>query len=243
MFQLTEVTEAKLVHINIRRELHGGEHVNAVDLSLRMTGSNDLLDMFDPKLRESLYCNRAATAGQELLPEVLAVLPNVRFPRLNNLKFQWAKGERMKGYNLVLDYGLGPERSNVDFEGCTVSNTRFELKEGGSVVIDWTVSYAGEELTSDTRGLLTGLTDETVFIQLLPEPGMTVVKGKDKPAASGGPDDEGEGDEGGDLLDQEGGEEGEGEDAPEAGSPEAAFLAEAQGESPWPFPKTEAVSE
>lgn len=224
-FVFDQITEVTLSHINIRREFHGDEHVHAVDLSMRLEASNNVLDKVEPKLREALYCNRAATAGQELLPEVMAVLPNLRFPRLNNQKFVYGKGDRLKGYSLTIDYGLGPEQSNVDLDGCTVTSLRFEVKEGGTVVLEWTVQYAGDKLDSDVRGLLTGLTGENIHIRLLPEPGMQVVRGKEKaaPAATGDGMDEGE-----DMF-AGGGEPPEEEAGKQEDSPEAALMRAAEG--------------
>lgn len=239
VFQLENVTPVHLTHVNVRRELHGEEHVPAMDLGMRMEGGNELLNMLDSDLREALYCNRAAQSGQDLLPAVLAVLPNLRQPKLNGQKFKWAPGERHKGYRLVLDYGLGDERSNEDLQGCIVTKWGVECKEGGTVIIDWVVQCSGEQLTSDVRGKLTGLTDEQVHVQLLAPAQPQVVRGKDKPPAADGSDDSGTGD----LLDGDGDGEGEGGDgeaddgsSPPAGSAEAAFIAEAKGKGAWPFP-------
>lgn len=189
-FELKAVTAVKLTHVNVRRELHGEDHVPAMDLSMRLEGSNELLDLLDPALRTSLYFNAAAKAGQESLPEVLAHLPNLRLAKLNAQKFSWAKGERHKGYRMVLDYGLGDDISNEDLDNCTVTGWRFETKEGGTVVLEWVVQYAGEKLTAETRGKLTGLTDEPIHIQLFAPETPLVVKGKDKPAAAPGDDDD-----------------------------------------------------
>ena len=217
-FQFPTTKEVHLSHVNIRREFHGDEHVPAIDLSLRLEGSNELLDMLDPALRTSLYYNAAATGGQEALPEVLAVLPNLRLPKLNGQKFTWAKGERHKGYAFTLDYGLGDGRSNVDLDDCTVTNWRFEVKEGGTVVLEWVVQYAGERLTSEARGLLTGLTDEPIFIQLIPPATPQITSGKAKPKATpAGEDDDTE-----DLFDPEGDDDGEG---PAEQTPEGALAA------------------
>lgn len=212
-FELPETTQVKLTHVNVRRELHGEEHVPAMDLSMRLEGSNDLLNLLDPAIRTALFWNAAAEKGQESIPEVLAILPNMRLPKLNNQKFAWAKGERHKGYRLVLDYGLGDERSNVDLDDCTVTNWRFETKEGGTVILEWVVQYAGERLTSEVRGKLTGLTDEPIFVQIIAPPVLQIVKGKAKPAAAA--DDDGQGE----LDDGDGDEDGD--DA--ADSPEKAL--------------------
>lgn len=183
-FQFLKPTQVHLSHVNIRREFHGDEHVPAIDLSMRLEGSNELLDMFDPALRAALYYNAAATGGQEVLPEFLTILPNLRLPKLNGQKFTWAKGERHKGYAFTLDYGLGDGRSNVDLDDCTCTNWRIETKEGGTSIIEWVTQYAGERLTSEVRGLLTGLTDEPIFIQLIAPATPQITSGKAKPKAS-----------------------------------------------------------
>lgn len=218
VFEFPQVTEVQLVHVNCRRELHGDEHVPAMDLSLRKEGSNELLDKLDPALRQALYYNAAATAGQEGLPEVLAVLPNLRVQKLNGQKFSWAKGERHKGYRFVLDYGLGDEESNIELDGCTVTNWRIETKEGGTVVLEWVVQYSGEKLTSDVRGKLTGLTDEPIYVQLFAPEVPQISRGKSTPPA----DPEGGGDGGADLLGGQGGE-GSGGTDDDVDNPEKAL--------------------
>lgn len=182
-FQFPNVTAVLLKHVNHRKEFHGDERVSAVDLALRLEGPNDLLNLLGPDLRTSLYCNNAATDGQEAIPEVLAVLPNLRNPHLNKNTFVWDKGARAKGYRFVLDYGLGDEQSNEDLEDCTVTGWKFEVKEGGTVVLEWLVQYSGERLDADLIGKLASLMGETVHIQLIPPPTLQVVRGKDKPAA------------------------------------------------------------
>lgn len=219
-FELKAVTAVKLVHVNVRRELHGEDHVPAMDLSMRLEGSNELLDLLDPALRTSLYYNAAAKAGQESLPEVLAHLPNLRLAKLNAQKFSWAKGERHKGYRLLLDYGLGDDISNEDLDDCTVTGWRFETKEGGTVVLEWVVQYAGEKLTADCRGKLTGLTDELIHIQLFSPETPQIAKGKEKPAAA--PDGAGD-DNTGSLL-------GDGEDGNPVDPLEAMKKAHGVGE-------------
>lgn len=200
-FEFPDVTEVLLTNINIRRELHGEDHVIAVDLSMSKTGSNDLLDKYDAKLRQMMYYNAAAEQGQVDVDPAIAILPNMRHPELGE-KFNWRKGEKYKGYRLVLDYGLGDERSNVDFDDCTVASMRYERKEGGTCTIFWTVQYAGEKLTDEVRGKLTGLTQEKIHMQLLAPAVLQLGKtGKAAKADAGGDDEQQE-----DLI---GGDDGE----------------------------------
>lgn len=219
-FQLPEVTECQLTNVNVRREFHGDERVPAFDLSFSKEGSNDLLDLIDPKLRPTIYYNAAADQGQAALPDMLAILPNLRVPKLNNGKFTYARKEKWKGYRFVLDYGLGDEISNIDISDCTLQIGELECKEGGTCVIKWLVSFEADKLSDEIRGRITGLTDEAVFIQLIPSSNLQLVKGKAAKAAAGAegdgdPDSEGDGDPDGEG-DSDGGDGGDAE-GPDAG--------------------------
>lgn len=219
-FELQSVTPVAFTHANVRRELHGEEHVRAVDISMTINGENHLLDLIEPGLREHHFCNKAMTAGQETLPDVVIPLPNLRFERLPT-KFQYAHKQKWRGYRFVLDFGLGGD-SNLDFSDCVVTSVWYELNEGGSVTIGWTVQYNGDELTDDgTYGRLAGLaTVGEGHVQIIAPPMLTLVKGKGY--RSGKPDTPA-GDADGDSGDVFGGEGGEEGLDPE--SPEGAFAA------------------
>jgi hypothetical protein len=194
-FQLEAVTECECSHVNIREENHGEDKVLAVDLAFWKEGGNELLDLFHPEIRTTLYCNRAAQEGQEALPEVLAVLPNLRLSGPPE-RMHWGGNDKFAGYRLAVDYGLGDDQSNVDLTECVLAKRWFELKEGGTVRIGWRVSYAGEALQDvTTRGILAGLKGQKAFVQLIPPPVLQLVKGK-----SGGKVSPGVDDGGGDLL-------------------------------------------
>jgi hypothetical protein len=214
-FQLPEVTPVQFTNANVRRELHGDEHVRAVDIAMTIKGENTLLDIIEPGLREHHYCNHALQAGQEALPEVVIPLPNLRHPHLP-VKINYAQKQKWRGYRFTLDYGLGGD-SNLDFTDCVLTSVWYEMSEGGSVVIGFTIQYNGDELKDDgTYGRLAGLaTLGEGHVQIIAPPVLTLVKGKTK-YRSGRPDTPvADADaEGGDLLEGEGGEDGESEDTP-----------------------------
>jgi hypothetical protein len=217
-FQLEQVTQVSFTNANVRRELHGEEHVRAVDIAMSMKGENHLLDLIEPGLREHHFCNKAMTAGQETLPDVVIPLPNLRHPKLPT-KFQYAKGEKWRGYRYVLDFGLGGD-SNLDFSDCVLTGLWYELSEGGSCEIGWTIQYNGEELNDDgTYGRLAGLaTMGEGHVQVIAPPVLQLVKSKSY--RSGKPDTPQGSDDGeGDLLAD--GEEGD-EDTPEKALERAA---------------------
>lgn len=223
-FELSAVTKILVTNANPRRELHGEEKVRAIDISFSLSGENTLLDLIEPGLREHHYCNRALKAGQETLPDVVVPLPNLRHPKLPTA-YDYAKGEKYRGYRFVWDYGI--EDSHVDFTDVVLSKLHYEIAEGGSVTIMGTIQYNGEELQdNDLYGELAGLASEgDIHIQLLAPAELIAVK---KGYRAGQPDTpattKGEDDGQGELTGTEGDEEqAKGVWPFPPGSPEDAF--------------------
>lgn len=196
-FELPSVTEVSFTNANCRPEMHGEEHVRAVDLAMKIKGENTLLDLIQPGLREHHFCNKALTAGQETLPDVVIPLPNLRFDALPT-KIKFAQGQKWRGYRFVLDFGLGGD-SNLDFTDCVLTGIWYELHEGGTVELGWTIQYNGDELQDDgIYGRLAGLaTSGEGHVQIIAPPTLTLVKGKgyrsgkpDTPASDEDEDDE-----------------------------------------------------
>lgn len=248
MFQLENTTQATCTNANPRSELHGDERVRAIDLSFCLTGENTLLDMIQQGLREHHYFNKAMTAGQEALPGVIIPLPNLRFPRLP-LSYSFAKGEKWRGYRWIWDWGT--EGEHADFTDVVLSNVHYEILEGGSCKVFFTIQYNGGELSdNDVYGELSGLASMgEVYFKLIAPPELIPVK---KGYRAGQPDTPPPNAESGtgNLLEGVGGGEGSGEDegdeggpgdAHEPGSAEAAFIAEAKGKGNWPFPNSGGV--
>lgn len=196
-FELSAVTECLLTHTNTRKEFHGEEKVQAIDLNFQMEGANDLLDLIDPALRQALYFNAAAKEGQMDLPEAMQILPNLRVPKLNGQKFKYGGNDKYKGYTFELDYGLGPDQSNIVFMDASAGKFAIEAKEGGTVVIGWQVSYAGDALTDEALTRLVRHEGEKAFIKLLAPAVLQLVKGGKAKAA------EGDGEQQESLLDED----------------------------------------
>jgi len=218
-FELTEVTELTLTHINLRKEFHGEEKKQAIDLNFCIEGNNDLLDLVDPVLRELHYFSRAEVAGQERMPDTIRHLPDLRAPKLNGQKFKYGGNDKYKGYGFEQDFGLGAEAgSNIHFTDASAGKFSYETKEGGTVKLEFQVSYSGDSLTDEAMTRLVRAEGEKVFIKLLAPSVLTLVKGGKTPKAAA--EEEGDDAQGGlDLEDTD-------EDAPE-GTPEAAFAAAA----------------
>lgn len=166
-FEFLSPLTVMLMNVNPRKELHGEEHRQAVDLSFKADFPNTILDqIFAPGLCDSFYYNRSAESGQESLEGIDAIAPNLRFPKLNGQRFTWAGKDKLVGYTITLEYGLGDDISNIELELCKVVGRVFEVKEGGTVVLFWKVQNASDRLDMETCGKLVLLGGEEVTMTL-----------------------------------------------------------------------------
>lgn len=163
-FEFKTKTPAKLAAVNVRSELHGKEHVPAVDLKITVNAGNSILDQLDPQLLEALYfC--AAPAEDDQVPldgvEPITHLPNLRFPKLGDtLAWQFTGA----GYEFTLDFGLGGD-SNLVIGGCQVNNIRISPKEGGTVELSFRVQAS--DVDEHILGKLAMLVQQDVEIYLV----------------------------------------------------------------------------
>ncbi len=168
-FAFRKTTDVTLTSVNFRKELHGDDHVQAVDLGMSVDVPNTLLDTIIPGLRQALYHNATAETGQTQIEGVEDTLPNLRFPRLNGGKFALDdKKNKLAGYECGVEYGLGDERSNMLFDCCKVVKRSIETREGGTVCLSWQVQYSGDRLDKDTCGKLALLEQDLIAITLIP---------------------------------------------------------------------------
>lgn len=168
-FAFRNPTDVTLTHVNFRKEIHGDDHRQAVDLNMSVDVPNTLLDTIVPGLREALYCNNDAANGQVEIVDLPETLPNLRFPRLNGGKFALDdKKAKLAGYDLVVEYGLNDERSKMAFDCCKVVKRSIETREGGTVRVSWQVQYSGDRLDQETCGKLALLEQDLIAIELIP---------------------------------------------------------------------------
>lgn len=166
-FEFLTPIAVQMLNVNTRKELHGEEHVQAVDLSFKADFPNTILnDIFYPGLREALYFNAAADSGQVDLEGVDSTLPNLRFSKLNGQRFTWGGKDKLVGYVLRLEFGLGDDESNIELELCKVSARAVETKEGGTCTVFWKVQNASDRLDMETCGKLVLLGGEEVTMSL-----------------------------------------------------------------------------
>ncbi|CAN7366247.1 hypothetical protein LJR074_002164 [Acidovorax sp. LjRoot74] len=168
-FSFRTPTDVTLTHVNFRKELHGDDHRQAVDLNMSVDVPNSLLDTIVPGLREALYTNHDVANGQAEIEDLPATLPNLRFPRLNGGKFSLDdKKAKLAGYELEVEYGLNDERSKMVFDCVKVVKRSIETKEGGTIHLSWQCQYMGDRLDQETCGKLALLEQDLIAIRLIP---------------------------------------------------------------------------
>lgn len=151
MFELESPTTLKLRSASPRKQHHGEDLVQAIDLDFRWETSNESLSLLDPWLRSTFYRNAAADDGQDNLDGVPDALPNLRVSKLvMPLKWDWEG----VGYTMHIDHGLGWQ-SDIVLTGCNVKKLKLDLKEGGTAVIDFQVQCS----TDVTKKMLGELCD------------------------------------------------------------------------------------
>jgi hypothetical protein len=162
-FEIQEFAPVKMTNMNTRTEKHGVESVPAVDLNFSMDAMNSVLSNFDGGLLSALYHRVKTTddAQAELEGvEPITDLPNLRFPKLAPIKWDW-KG---MGYTLQIDYGLGAERC-IELEGLEVGKIVLDCKEGGTVEVKFQVQCCSG-LTEAIIGKLAMMNGQEVHISL-----------------------------------------------------------------------------
>lgn len=163
-FSLDAMTLVKVTNVNVRSELHGEEHVPAVDIAVKITSSNGILSEFDGQLRGMLY--EAAEGGaQEDQGSIDGVEPVSELPLLRSSKLDMPlklKNEYV-GYTLTIDRGLG-KKSSIVLGDCLVNKFRVDCKEGGSVDLTFRVQASAVE--ADSLGKIGTLIGNEVAISL-----------------------------------------------------------------------------
>lgn len=181
-FELKKWTPVTISHVNLRGEKHGDTRSPAIDIKCKLTAENALLDLLDPRLRRRLCYSRAAEAGQADVAGVTESLPDVMFPRLKQ-PLTW--GEDLTGATAVFDYGAGGD-SNIELTGCKVKSIEFEVLQGGSCNLVWSIQcndYAEGVIDKLSHSL-----DQQLPLLLLP-PGVVAEEGGYAASAKDGDDD------------------------------------------------------
>lgn len=166
MFELQNPTSVKLDNAQTRMQHHGDQLVPAVDLDLTWKTHNSVLETLMPGLREALYAEEEATDPDEQAELDLPIdaLSAVRFPLL---KYPLKASVEHHGLRLVVEYGLGGERSDIVLNQCHVSKFEVSPISGGSVELSFRVSSA-KDIDETVSGRLQLMQQREIVVRLLP---------------------------------------------------------------------------
>ena len=160
-------TRATLSSINCRSELHGSDHVPAVDLGFTLTLSNTVLDTLGcGPLRKMFYTKGSGDSdGQGTLDGVAAITdtPNLRS---QDVSMPIRLGKDFSGYTVVVVRGLGDAISNITLGDCKVNKLSLDMMPGGSIELAVRVQKSG--IDSGQLGPLLEMLGSETDISLAP---------------------------------------------------------------------------
>lgn len=161
-FAFPTFTAAQIKSLNVRAEMFGKDPIPAVDIGLRVTGSNEMLRMFGAGWLVGHYVPADAAVDDE---PTQAELDGIE-PASPRPKLRFAAGKisiplaDYKGINLVIDYGTGG-KSNIELFGDANKFTA-DLKDGGTIELEFRFQASG--LKDVSIGKLGGLVRHDVQI-------------------------------------------------------------------------------
>lgn len=166
MFSLPS-TRATLSSLNCRNELHGTDRVPTVDLGFTLTVSNVVLDSLGCGPLRKMFYTKGSGAGDEQ-GTLTGVSPISDTPNLRSdaLLMPVKLDLDLTGYTVVIDRGLGDEKSNIALADCKVNKFGLDLLNGGSVEIAVRVQKAGVD--DHLPGLLLAMLGAETAISLTP---------------------------------------------------------------------------
>jgi hypothetical protein len=130
MLEYENVT-AKITSVTPLSEKHGNKRVPAQSLIIKVTLKNRRLDFFDDQLRHAFY---RVPDGEENTPS-LGIDPD-DLEGLTEKRFPWMAQDieverELTGYTLIIDYGLGDEKSNIELEAKKIDNFKIGIRDHG----------------------------------------------------------------------------------------------------------------
>jgi hypothetical protein len=152
----------EFVHLNIRREMHGDEKVNGIDLRFRASLSNDVLSEFSSTLKSSLY-QREETPQQDFDPATVP-LTVVKNPAMGTIKWDL----RYDIARVVVHHGVDGS-SDVVFGLAKVNKFAITPQQGGTCIVEFRVQISDPEAMDIAK--LSAVIGQNVFVTIDPEGG------------------------------------------------------------------------
>lgn len=114
-----------------------GADIPAASLRCAISMNNTVLDDFAPGLLNSFY-EKHKKEQVELIKSDM--LPDLKFQKMK--KFSW--DEEFENVLVRINENIEVENARFIFPECTLKNFKFELKQGGSVIVEFTINCKPE---------------------------------------------------------------------------------------------------
>lgn len=163
-FAITERKTLKLTNAKGRKEMHGEDHVQAIDLRFSGAFSNEILSLFHAGLPSALFTVEGPSASDDAQQEMRLPVSDLDVLRFARLRYPLKWESDITGATLSIFWGTGKP---MVLSLCKVTDFAFEPINGGAVQIDFRVSSAAD-ITEKILGRTAIMMGDDVEITLEP---------------------------------------------------------------------------
>jgi len=164
MFAITERKTLKLTSAKPRKEFHGDESVQAIDLKFSGAFDNSTLSLFHAGLPSALFTVEGPSASDDAQQEMRLPVSDLDVLRFAKLRYPLKWEGDITGATLSIYWGTGKP---MVLSLCKVTDFAFEPINGGAVQIDFRVSSAAD-ITEKILGRTAIMMGDDVEITLDP---------------------------------------------------------------------------
>lgn len=164
MLEFESMTKAKVLDVRAlaKKDRKPDESVGA-QLLLQSSLSADALTMFDGALKSQMF-RKSNTPQQGTIDGLEALELTPLGEHAKRIRWEYEQ----TGCTLEIDRGMGGRR-NIALADCTVHRVLISPRQGGSIVMQWTVDAPG--VSDEVRGKLTGLKSTEIELTIAgPDP-------------------------------------------------------------------------
>lgn len=140
-FAITERKTLKLTSAKPRKEFHGDESVQAIDLKFSGAFDNSTLSLFHAALPAALFTAEGPSAVDDVQQEMDLPVSDLSSLRFKKLRFPIKWDHDIIGAKVSIYWGTGKP---LVIPLCKVTDFQFEPIDGGLVTIDFRVSSAAD---------------------------------------------------------------------------------------------------
>ena len=172
-FNLPAQCRVKLTKATPRKETHGKDLVQAISLRLEWWPTdNAAVNLLHEGLQDALWWVPPEAAAQESVEGVPPVKKHRRVPTMvMPIKVELS----LSGYTLTIDHGID-DSTALELYTATLDKFEVEAKEGGSVVIRWSLA-SNKQITPQLVGALCGLEGCEIVATLTPPKSDAAIDG------------------------------------------------------------------